>query len=274
MTLLNAFIESVVTVGFHSDRGLTPEPESKEKKTILGSYFQPSLLAFVTGDRAIYPQSTNNEFVDPSYPPSNQSYPTSMTGSTISTENSVPPSPTVSILRSTHRQYIIPGALNNLPMFCFPDGVRVTYQREPVKIHHVVFTQEEGKRSYALVLTMQQIFELKSDKPDDDGLFQIQDIKTFGLNTRRPSVSKIPIATDRMKHAQSTQPASKENGAQRSRKMPTAYGRYNDAASAPKTRSVTPSDSNRKSYQETTISFTMKMSVRCFDRCSIDCFLV
>ena len=263
MPLLNAFIESIVTVGFHADRGLTPEPESKEKRTIFGSYFQPSLLAFVTGDRAIYPQAANNQFVDPSYPPSNQSYPSSMTGSTISSDSSVPSSPAISILRSTHRQFIIPGALNNLPMFCFPDSVRVTYQREPVKIHHIVLTQEEGKRSYALVLTLQQIFELKSEKPDDDGIFQIEDIKTYGLNTRRPSVSRIPIATDRAKLVQAALSATKENGTQRSRKMPTAYGRYNDstaaAASAPKTRSVTPSDSNRKSYTEPTISSTMKM---------------
>lgn len=266
MPLINAFVESVVCVGFSSERGLTLDPESKNNASVFSSFLQPSLLSIVTGDNALYPLSAGSESVDPSYPPISRadlnSYVASGSGSGRST-----PSLVTNASAKGQKPHAISSALSNLPMFCFPEGVKPTYRREPDKIHHIVLTQEEGKRSYALVLTYQQGFVLRTNKPDDDGVYQIDDCKLATVTVRRPSVSKIPIAIDRQKS--NPGPATVAPAATgvklRSRKMPTSF-QYTETTATPRPRSTTPSDLSKSShrYAAPTISSYMKQCVLIF----------
>jgi hypothetical protein len=192
MPLLNAFIDSFVCVGFSSESGLTLDSESNHNEPIFKSYLQPSLLALVTADRAMYPQSRGSEFIDPSYPPIGRSNSYSSSGLKNDPVPSTPLSPSGSGTR-TSKQHMIPDTLKSLPPFCFPDGVKATYQRENERIHHIVLTQEQGKRSYALVLTFQQPFILKTNKPDKDGTYQIDDVQLSTSATKTRS-KKIPSA--------------------------------------------------------------------------------
>ena len=261
MPLINAFVDSIVCVGFSSARGLTLDAESKNNTSIFPSFLQPSLLAIVTGDHALYPLSGGSEFVDPSYPPISRSDYNSHAASVNGSSSSTPTQMTTGSAKS-HKPYAIPSALHNLPLFCFPDGVKLTYRREPDKIHHIVLTQEEGKRSYALVLTYQQGFVLRTNKPDGDGVYQIDDCKLSSVNARRPSLSKIPIAIDRQKSHPGLATAGVKT---RSKKMPTSF-QYTDTPPSTRGRSTTPSDPSRlpHHYAAPTISSAMKKFVVTF----------
>jgi hypothetical protein len=245
MSLLNSFVDSFICVGFSSVNGVTVEPESKNNGSLFTSSLQPSVLAIVSGDCAMYPQSRGSEFIDPSYPPINRSSSQSSAISGVSSGRSTPLSTFNSSLK-TQNQHIIPAQFNNLPFFCFPDGVQATFQRENEKIHHLVFTQAEGKRSYALALTFQQAFTLKTDKPDDDGTYQIDDVKVSAINIRRSSVSKIPVAVDKQKIDSQPSPPptpTPTSTKTRSRKMPSSF-HYSDTNSTNKSRSPSSNDSN------------------------------
>ena len=150
MPLLNSFINAIVCVGFNSERGLTIDRQSDNNNSPFLSLLQPYVLAILTSDQAVYPQSKKGDIFDLSYPP-------------ISNSNPVSP-----------KNRLKPNVFDTLPIFCSPDGVKMSYKQEESRIHHIVFTQEEGTRSYAVVLTFQQKFTLKSDKPDDDGSYQIE----------------------------------------------------------------------------------------------------
>ena len=269
MPLINAFVESVVCVGFSSERGLTLDPESKNNTSVFSSFLQPALLSIVTGDNALYPLSAGSEFVDPSYPPINRADLNSYVASGGGSGRSTPSLMTTASVKG-QKPHAISSALRNLPMFCFPEGVKPTYRREPDKIHHIVLTQEEGKRSYALVLTYQQGFVLRTNKPDDDGVYQIDDCKLASVNARRPSVSKIPIAIDRQKS--NPGPAAATGVKMRSRKMPTSF-QYTETTTAPKPRSTTPSDFSKAShrYAAPTISSNLKKCVLIFISSWIRC---
>jgi len=212
MPLLNAFIDSFVCVGFSSEDGVKPDPESKNNESFFTSDLQASILAIVTGDCATYPTSQNSEFINSSYPPIGLLSPRSSRGPSVSSGCSTPISPLSSSIR-IQKQHTIPAAYKNLPFFCFPDGIRATYQPEKEKIHHFVLTQD-GQRSYALALTFQQQFTLKTDKPDDDGVYQISDIKLG-----RSNASKIPVAINQQKTASPPSPKAKT----RSKIMPSSY---------------------------------------------------
>jgi hypothetical protein len=282
MPLRNAFVESIVCVGFSSERGLKPSSDIKSDASLFSSFLQPSLLAVVTADRAIYPQSRSNDFIDPNYPPMSRSNSQSFTRSISACERSLPVPLSANTSMRGQKQYHISNAFHNLPMFCFPDGVKATYQYEPEKIHHIVFTQEEGKRSYALVLTFQQSFILKSSKLDDDGMFRIDDVKCASTITRRSSVSRIPVAVDRQKTIVPTSTASSNNKSTadktRPRKIPSSF-HYGDTSKTSKTRSTTPSDTSQQRYHYAapTISSFMKKFVdddtsvpHCFIRCPLN----
>jgi hypothetical protein len=255
MPLLNAFIDSVVCVGFTSERGVAVDPESKNNGSFFTSFLQPSLLAIVTADRAMYPQSRGSEFIDVLYPPVGHSTSHSMTASSANSDHSTSLS-SVSLGLRTQIQHMISAAFNNLPLFCFPDGVQATYQRENERIHHVVFTQEDGKRSYAMVLTFQQPFTLKTNKPDDDGIYQIDDIKLSTLRARRPSVSRIPVPIDKQKLGSSPSPTAPVKTP--SKKMPVSF-RSSETPRPSRSRSIDPT--NQHHYATHTISSSMKKSV-------------
>ncbi|CAM4758151.1 unnamed protein product [Rotaria magnacalcarata] len=268
MSLLNSFIDSVACVGFSSERGLKLDTESKEDGTPFTSSLQPSLLAIVTACSAMYPQLRGNEFIDPCYPPVGLTSSNSSRTSSLGSDRSVPIFPSAAITR-TPKQHI-PAAYNNIPIFCFPDGARATYERENERIHHIVFTQEEGKRIYALALTFQQSFNLKTNKPEDDGTYQIEDVNLATLTSRRPSESRIPIAIERQKSVTSLSMSATSTSTStpqtptvkaRSNKAPISF-RYSDASTMSQSQSSNSStDANKKHlphYQTHTIVSYMK----------------
>ena len=216
MSLLNAFIDSVVGVGFSSESGLTLTPESGNNDSVLTSNLQPSILAVITADRAAYPPSRGDESLDSSYPPLNRLSSRNSLVLSTSSGRSTPPS-VITPLR-VQKQHILLAGYKDLPHYCFPDGVRATSQREKEKIHHFILTQD-GKRSYALALTFQQSFTLESDKPDDEGVYQINDFQLTAQKNERSTVSKIPVPIDRKNFASS----STSTNEKRSRKMPSAF---------------------------------------------------
>jgi hypothetical protein len=265
MPLLNAFVDSIVCVGFSSERGLTIDPESKNNESIFTSDLQSSILAIVTGDRATYPLLRGNESLDSSYPPINRLSSRSSLGQSISSGRSTPSSILTSSIR-TPKQHTIPVAYKDLPFFCFPDGVRATYQREKEKVHHFVLTQDE-KRTYALALTFQQQFILKTNEPDEDGVYQISDVKSSTLNTGRPHRSKIPVSTDKQPKIVLPSPPPQPVKI-RDRKIPSAYP-IADTNSANKTRSPSTHDTSKQQplyhYEHQTISSYKKKFVVEFD---------
>jgi hypothetical protein len=269
MPLLNAFVDSFVCVGFSSECGLTLDPESKNNESFLTSYLQSSILAIVTGDRATYPLSRRSEFIDSSYPPISRLSSHSSEGlSTISD-----PSTPISLLGSsikTKKQHMTLAAYKDLPFFCFPDGVRATHHPEKEKVHHFVLTQD-GKRSYALALTFQQQFTLKTNQPDEDGIYQINDVKSSTPNTRTSSVSKIPLPIDKQK-IDSPPSTSSPTNKERSNKMPSSYPTpaINSANQAlPPTFQNTAKQQPPPSYQIQTYSSSLKTFVIEFS-----CFLI
>lgn len=177
MPLLNGFIDSIVCVGFNSERGLIIDRQSEQNVIPILSYLQPYVLAILTADQAIYPESEGKYTIDPSYPFKNHSkYSSEYVSNTKS-----------------QKKPNIPNTFDNLPLFCSPDGVKIS-QNEESPIHHIVFTQEEGKRSYAVVLAFPQKFILKSDTPDDDGIYQIESVTTNAAQPTRSHSRKMPSA--------------------------------------------------------------------------------
>lgn len=256
MALLNSFVDSIVCVGFSSERGLKLDSEAKDNESIFSSPLQPSLLSIVTATYAMYPLSRDVELIDPDYPPIDRTNSYSSTTSSTGSDRSTSASLIATGTRSPKQS--IPPAYNNLPLFCFPDGVRATYQKENERIHHIVFTQEEGKRIYALALTFQQSFTLKTDKPDEDGVYQIEDYRSPASTLRRSSVSKIPIAIDRQLSATSTQSSTVKI---RSKKMPSSFQYATDTSSNTRSRSSSTSNDTSKQhrhYETHTISSSQK----------------
>lgn len=177
MPLLNAFIDSIVCVGFNSQRGLIPDRQSEENVPPLLSYHQPYVLAILTGDQAAYPEVDGKFTIDSSYP-----FQTHSKYSSGYVPNN-----------KFQKKQAVTNTFVNLPIFCSPDGVKISlYEERP--IHHIVFTQEEGKRSYAVVLTIPQKFILKSDKPDDDGNYQIEPMIRVAPQPTKPQSRKAPSA--------------------------------------------------------------------------------
>lgn len=177
MPLLNAFIDSIVCVGFNSQRGLIPDRQSDENVIPLLSYLQPYVLAILTADQAVYPEAEGKYTIDPSYPfPSHSKY---SNGYAVNTKSQKKP--------------VVPNTFSNLPLFCSPDGVKIS-RNEESPIHHIVFTQEEGKRSYAVVLTIPEKFILKSEKPDDDGIYQIETATMNATHSAKSQSRKMPSA--------------------------------------------------------------------------------
>ena len=174
MPLLNAFIDSIVCVGFNSERGLVINPKSDKNSSLFLSLLQPYVLAILTADHAIYPQSKEKYIIDQFYPSICYSKPSSVFASNTKSE----------------KKHIIPNALNSLPLFCSPDGVKISHQLEDSRIHHIVFTQEDGKRSYAVVLTFQEKFVLKTETSYDDGRYQIESYTTKTMQLKK---SQIPV---------------------------------------------------------------------------------
>lgn len=123
----------------------------------------------------------------------------------------------------------------NLPMFCFPDHVKPTFLAEPPKIHQVVLTQEEGKRSFALILTVQQKFLLRSENSTNEEILQVEDVPKFTVNrSGQTASSKIPVQS---------------SGGHRSRKMPISY--QHDSSKASETQ-------KQSNYASPTYSSEMK----------------
>ena len=233
MPLLNSFVDSFVCVGFSSERGLTLDPESKHEGSIFTSSLQPSILGIVTADRAIYPQLRGGELTDPLYPPVDCLNSYSTTISSTNSGHSTPISSSTASIRTT-KQSIIPASFTNLPFFCFPDGVQASYQRENEKIHQIVFTQEEGKRSYALALTFQQAFTVKTAEPDDNGVYQIEEVKSSIVKSRSSSISKIPVSIDKQNPTSPSISSSSSSSISRthSRKMPSSYHYVNTSSTS------------------------------------------
>ncbi|CAF1452441.1 unnamed protein product [Adineta ricciae] len=189
MPLLNAFIDSIVCVGFNSEHGFTPERQLDDSPSLLASKLKPYVLAILTADQAIYPRSKGTDVIDQFYP-------------------SVCYTPSSTIPRS-QKKPTIPAAYKDLPVFCSPDGVKLSYEPVQSRIHHIVFTQEDGKRSYVVVLTFSEKFILKTDKPDDDGRYHIESFSTkkskrkipssYPGNTAVPQKSTAPTGGSRMR---------------------------------------------------------------------------
>ncbi|CAF0752462.1 unnamed protein product [Adineta ricciae] len=271
MPLLNAFINSVACVGFTSERGVAIDSESKSNGSLFKSPLQASVLAIVNADRAMYPESRSSELIDPLYPPAGH---TSTHSTSASSGRSTPISPLASNARPSRHQ-MISTIYQNLPFFCFPDGAHATWERENERIHHIVFTREDGKRTYALVFTFQQAFTLKTDKPDDDGIYQISDVQRSTPTARRPSMSKIPVAIDKLKSAiptptpltttivnsthQDVTPTPMTAPAKsRSRKMPSSF-HFSDQPSGSRVRSTSTENLSKQPHYETpTFSSYMK----------------
>jgi hypothetical protein len=179
MPLLNAFVDAIVCVGFNSERGLIIDPQSEDYGSPLLSYLQPYVLAILTADQAAYPETEGKYSFDQSYP---------------LICNAKSPSEHTSHTKSQKKQ-TVPNSFSNLPIFCSPDGVKISHLPQEGRIHHIVFTQEEGKRSYAAVLTCQEKFILKNNKPDDDGTYQIESLPMHTTPTIKTSHSRrIPSA--------------------------------------------------------------------------------
>ena len=242
MSLLNAFVDSFVCVGFSSERGLTLDPESKSDASIFTSNLQPTVLAIITNDRATYPPSRGDESFDSSYPPLNRLTSRNSLVLSSSSGSSTPSSFIATGLKSPKQQILLTG-YKDLPHYCFPDGVQATYQREKEKIHRFVLTQD-GKRSYALALTFQQAFTLKTNKPDDDGVYHIDDYKLPTQNSKRSSSSKIPVLIEKQKTTASSTPVAEK----RSRKMPSAFPKV-DTSSANRARSTSSHETDKQSNQ-------------------------
>jgi hypothetical protein len=160
------------------------------------------------------------------------------------------------------KQHITLAAYKDLPFFCFPDGVRATYHPEKEKVHHFVLTQD-GKRSYALALTFQQQFTLKTNQPDEDGIYQINDVKSSTPNTRTSSVSKIPLPINKPK-IDSPPSTSSPTVKGRSNKMPSSYPtpdtNSGKQARPPSSQNTTKQQPLRR-YEVQTISSYQKKSV-------------
>jgi len=247
MPLLNAFVDSFVCVGFSSEVGLTLDPESKNNESIFTSNLQSSVLAIITSDCATYPSARSEEAIDSSYPPLNRMSSRNSLVLSTSSDRSTPSSFLATGPR-TPKQHILLAGYEDLPHYCFPDGVQITYQPAKEKIHHFVLTQD-GKRSYALALTFQQAFTLKTNQPDVEGIYQISDIKSSTQISRRSGASKIPVAIDKKKLVSpSTTASSSPEKEKRSRKMPSAYPKA-DEDSANRTRSTSSHDKDKQSQQ-------------------------
>ena len=177
MPLLNAFIDSIASVGFNCERGLIIDRQSEENTVPLLSYLQPYVLAILTPDQAIYPQAEGKHTIDPSYPFLTH----------LKSSNSKP-----------LKKQAISNIVNNLPIFCTPDGVKISHLPFESRIHHIVFTQEDGKRTFAVVLTFQQKFLLKNEKPEEDGSYQIGSVPIYttqlGKKKSRPSAYRHTTA--------------------------------------------------------------------------------
>ncbi|CAF3630537.1 unnamed protein product [Adineta steineri] len=159
MSLLNAFIDSIVCVGFNSERGFTIKKQFDDNNdSPFQSSIKPYVLSMLTADQALYPQSKDNEVIDQYYP----SIFYSKSSSVLPLNTKVP------------KKHIIPISYSNLPLFCLPEDVKISHQSEESRIHYIVFTQEDGKRSYAVVLTFPEKFILKSIEPDEDGRYEIE----------------------------------------------------------------------------------------------------
>ncbi|CAF4428302.1 unnamed protein product, partial [Adineta steineri] len=69
MSLLNAFIDSIVCVGFNSERGFTIKKQFDDNNdSPFQSSIKPYVLSMLTADQALYPQSKDNEVIDQYYP--------------------------------------------------------------------------------------------------------------------------------------------------------------------------------------------------------------
>lgn len=176
MPLLNAFIDSITCVGFQAELGLTTERQVEDNAIPILSYLQPYVLGILTADYAIYPEARGQFAVDPYYP--------------FITPIKSPPTTHSKILKKQSVTNII----NNLPIFCSPDGVKLSHLPIESRIHHIVFTQEDGKRSYAVVITFQEKFLLKNDKPDDDGSYQIESVPLYTTQTAKKGTRVRPKA--------------------------------------------------------------------------------
>lgn len=271
MPLLNSFVDSIVSVGFSSELGLKVDSDSKGNASIFNSFLQPSLLAIVTADRAMYPSSRGSEFIDPCYPPIGRTSSYSNSISSNSSDLQTSNNSSGATIR-TQKQHLIPAALNNLPLFCFPEGVQATYQRENERIHHVVFTQEEGKRTYALILTYQQKFVLRNVQPDEEGIYQIDDVKASIVTQRRRSVSRIPVPINSLKvdvpptSSSSSPPTSPTTSSAtrkpRSRvKPPTSLNPHGYQATQVRSNSSNDTNKQQPNYKKHTISSIQKRSV-------------
>jgi 5-methylcytosine-specific restriction endonuclease McrA len=171
MPLLNAFIDSIVCVGFNSERGIITDRETSDDNVIpLLSYLKPYVLGILTADQAVYPESNGTYTIDSSYPFIQHSR--SSSGYAANPQ--------------FQKKQVIPNKFDTLPLFCSPDGVKISLIEES-RIHHIVFTQEEGKRSYAVVLAFSQKFILKNYDSNKDGPYQIE---SMARNATKPSQSK------------------------------------------------------------------------------------
>jgi hypothetical protein len=116
MPLLNPFIDSIVCVGFNSEHGLVIDPKSDKNNSPFLSLLQPYVLAIITADQAIYPQSKGNNIVDQFYPSVGYSK-----SSSVLTSN-----------KKSQKKHTITNAFNSLPLFCSPDGVKISqHPRSP-----------------------------------------------------------------------------------------------------------------------------------------------
>jgi hypothetical protein len=262
MPLLNAFVDSFVCVGFSSEIGLTLDSESKINGSLFTSNLQASVLAIITSDCATYPLAQSDESFDSSYPPLNRM---SARNSLVLSTNSGRSTPLSSLGTGsrTSKQHILLTGYKDLSHYCFPDGIQITYERAKEKIHHFVITQD-GKRSYALALTFQEAFTLQTNEPDDEGIYQISNVKSSTQNSRRSGASKIPVAIYKTKIVSSSTTASPSPETEkRSRKIPSAYPKV-DGNSDNRARSNSSHDKDKQSlhhYEEQTISSYKKKFV-------------
>ncbi|CAF1415484.1 unnamed protein product, partial [Didymodactylos carnosus] len=109
-----------------------------------------SVLAVITSDTAHYPKSNNT--YDSTYPPYPRTNSNSTNKSNVSSGRSTPLKLSSSGSKYSHRDVIEPEVIENVPLFCFPDGMKAKHQCERDKVHSFVLTAAEGKRSYALAL--------------------------------------------------------------------------------------------------------------------------
>lgn len=161
MPLLNGFVDSIACVGFQSEFGLATERQVEDNANSILSYLQPYVLAILTADYGIYPETKGKFTVDPSYP--------------FITPIRSPPTTNSKILKKQS----VNNMINNLSIFCSLDGVKLSPLPIETRIHHVVFTQEDGKHSYAVVLTLKEKFLLKNETPDADGNYQIESVPIY-----------------------------------------------------------------------------------------------